>query len=294
MKLRHLETFVMVAEELHFGRAAARLNVAQPAVSQTIRGLEEHLGVALFDRTRRQVELTQAGELFLAEALRILGDLDSAVAAARQLGSGRRGRLRVGFTVACAVSVVPGLVVAFMEAHPEVDVSLIQLGTAAQIEALELGRLDLGFSVLTPPDPRITQRLVAPDRLHAFLPAGHPLGRRDEVEAREVLRHPFILTARAQEPRMHQEFHALCRAHQIEPRVVLEVEHLEAMLGFVAAGLGVSFAPSAASAFASDRVTSRPLTPPMRVDIHALWSARRLPPTAERFLAHLDEVGEPA
>ena len=288
MKLRHLETFIIVADELHFGRAAARLHVAQPAVSQTISGLEDSLGVELFDRTRRQVRLTEAGERFLEDTRRILGDLEQAKHSARRLAAGERGQLRIGFTVACAMSRIPSAIADFMKSNPGVEVSLRQLGTAAQLEALALGRLDIGFSVLAQPDDSIQRRLVAPDRLHVFLPAQHPLAVNEEVHVSDALRCPFVLMTREQEPQMHHAFHGLCRELGIEPAVVLEVDHLEAMLAFVAAGLGVSFAPSATNKLDASGVISRPLVPFIAVDIHALWSEQNLSPATRRFLQHID------
>lgn len=287
MKLRYLETFVVVADELHFGRAAEQLNVAQPAVSQTIAALEEELGAELFDRSRRQVSLTAAGEVFLEEARETLDQLDRASTLARRAAQGTHGRLVIGFTAACALSEMPAHITRFMRAHPGVDVRLRQMGTRDQLQHVRQGSMDVGFSVLPDADTELASRLVTADSLRAFFQDDHRFAHLDEVPVEQALAEPFLLMSREREPTMDRAFKRLCNEHEIDPNVVLEVDHLEAMMAFVAAGLGVSFAPSSAAELQLGGVASRPVTPPIDAGVSAIWSQEDLTPTAERFLERL-------
>jgi DNA-binding transcriptional LysR family regulator len=287
MKLRHLETFVLVAEELHFGRAATRLRVAQPAVSQTIASLEDELGAKLFDRGHRNVALTPAGEIFLRDARTILGDLDRAAHRARQAASGERGILELGFTAVCALSPISTSITRFIHAHPAVEVRLRQMGTREQVEALKLGRLDIGFSVLPQDDLDLDTRLIEPDTLHVFLASAHPLARVDHVPVADALRHPFLLMSRESEPSMHAAFRRLCHVHDVEPDIVAEIDGLDAMLAFVAAGLAISFAPSTAGRLRLDGVVSRPLTPAIEAGVTAMWRGEELGAAGRRLLVAL-------
>lgn len=287
MNLRHLETFLVVADELHFGRAAERLHVAQPAVSQTIAALEADLGVKLFDRSSRAVQLTAAGAAYVGEVEEIFRQIDRANASARSADEGTTGRLVVAFTAVCTLGFLPGVVVDFMRRHPEIAVELRQLGTAEQIDALAAGTIDIGFSILPDAHGPVHSRLVAPDELHLFLAADHPLAAHDRVEVADALAESFLLLSRDREPCVHKTFDRLCDAHQVDGDVVMQVDHLESMLAFVGAGLGVSLAPSIAAGLGLDGVTSRPLEPPVPSGISAIWDPDAAAPTTTRFLDHL-------
>lgn len=291
MRIRHLETFLVVAEELHFGRAAARLHVAQPAVSQTIAALERSIDVELFDRSRRRVRLTPAGVVFRDEVEGILARLSTAPILARRAARGATGRLTVAFMAACALGGLASSVTRFIHAHPAIDVRLLQMGTREQQEALGLGRIDLGFSVLPDETPGLVRRSITSDTLQVFVSETHPFACLERVPIAHVLESPFLLMSRKSEPAMHQVFDQLCRAHDIEPDVVLEVDHLDTMLAFVAAGLGISLAPSAAAALRLDGVVVRPTDPPMPAGTSALWPADGLAPTAQALLSHLEADG---
>lgn len=287
MKLRYLETFVVVADELHFGRAAARLHVAQPAVSQTIAALEEELGVRLFDRSRRQVRLTAAGTAYRAEAEAVLRRLSQAGDLARRADAGVSGRLVVGFTTVCAISGLAAFLTRFLHAEPEVQVQLLPMDTRAQVEALVLGQLDLGFTVEPLDDPALTVERVFDDALHAFVPRTHRFADQDRVAVAELLTEPLLLMSREREPAMHQALAHLCRRYDVRPDVVLEVDQLDTMLAFVAGGLGVSLAPSSAARLQLEGVVDRPLSPPIEAGVSVMWTA--LSPVAARVVAQLRE-----
>ena len=287
MKLRHLEVFLVVAEELHFGRAAARLRVAQPAVSQTIALLEQELGVQLFDRSKRRVVLSAAGEAYVEEVRGVFRQLEQASTVAREAQEGVRGRLTVGFTAVCTLGFLPGALVDFMRRHPWIAVSLKQLGTAEQSEALRLGAIDIGFSILPGGHEPVHSELIAPDELHVFFHAEHRLARWERIPVIEALDESFLLMSQEREPCVHRVFERLCDRHDKHARIALEVDHLESMFAFVAAGLGVALAPSVAGRLKMDGVTSRPLEPPIASGISAIWVPETMTPTTARFIEHL-------
>lgn len=285
MKLRYLETFIAVAEELHFGRAAARLHVAQPAVSQTISALEEELGVELFDRSNRRVRLTPAGRAYFENVADVFRQLEHASTAAHEADAGIRGRLVVGFTAVCTLGPLPGAIAEFMRHHPKVSIEARPMGTTEQVEALRLGTIDVGFSVLPGDLGPIHTQLVAPDELHVFLSTQHPLAEQDRVPMEAILGEPLVLMSRSREPCVHRFFDRAGDEHGLRGNVVMELDHLEAIFAFVAAGLGVSVAPSLAGRLELDGLTSRPLDPRVAAGISAIWIPASLSEPAARFLS---------
>ena len=287
MKLRHLEVFLIVADELHFGRAAARLRVAQPAVSQTIAALEEELGVQLFDRSSRRIRLSPAGEAYVDEVRGVFRMLDEASAVAREAHAGVRGRLTIGFTAVCTLGPLPGAIVQFMKRYPHVAVRLEQLSTADQVEALQRGTIDVGFTILPDDHAPVHSRLVTPDELHVFFADDHRLASWKRVPIAEILDEPFLLTSREREPCVHRSLDHMGEQHGTRAEVILEVDHLEATLSFVAAGLGISIAPSAAARLKLDGVSSRPLEPSVGAGMSAIWVPETATATSQRFLDEL-------
>ncbi|MEM9466674.1 MAG: LysR family transcriptional regulator [Actinomycetota bacterium] len=290
MKLRHLETFLVLADELHFGRTAERLHVAQPAVSQTISALEGELGLKLFDRSNRRVELTAAGAAYRQEVEQVFAQLDRASGAAHAAEAGVRGRLTIAFTAVCTLTFLPDLISRFIDDHPGVAVQLRQLGTAEQIDALRVGAIDVGFSILPNRHAPVHSQLIVDDELHVFLPAGHELAGHDHVATSRALDEPFLLMSREREPCVHETFARMCEQYAKPGRVVLEVDHLESMLAFVGAGMGVSLLPSIAGRLRLDGVESRPLDPPVPSGVSAVWDPAAVSPTTRRFLDRLDAV----
>ncbi|MEM9561949.1 MAG: LysR substrate-binding domain-containing protein [Actinomycetota bacterium] len=286
--LRHIHTFLVVAEELHVGRAAARLHVAQPAVSQTIAALEKRLGVELFDRSGRGIRLTAAGRAYADEVGGVLPTLEQATRAAKDAERGVRGRLAVGFTAVCSLGRLPGFLTEFMHRYPEIGVRLQQMGTAEQTDAVRLGSIDVGFTILPGgPDP-VHSRPVTADELHAFLRSDHALARHERVPVSDLLDEPFLLMSKEREPCVHQTFNRLCEQYGKRAEIFMEVDHLESMLAFVSAGAGVSLAPSTAGRLRLDGTTSRPLDPPIPAGVSVIWDPAVLTPTAQLFLDEID------
>ncbi len=244
MELRHLHCFVAVAEELHFGRAAARLHLTQPHLSRQIRSLEVELGVQLFTRTKRQVQLTDAARVFLEDARRLLAQAEQAIQTVKQAARGEVGQLRLSFTGAALHGVVPALIQAFRERYPQVELTLQELCTVEQVEALRLGKVDLGF--LHPPLTEQFLRLepLLSEPLVIALRQDHPLAERSKLPLQALANEPFILHPRPEGPHLYDQFLGLCERAGFRPRVVQEVAMHQTVIGLVAAGIGVALIPA--------------------------------------------------
>jgi DNA-binding transcriptional LysR family regulator len=274
MELRQLRYFVAVAEELHFRRAAERLHISQPPLSQQIRALEDELGVALLIRTRRRVQLTPAGEAFLRDARVLLGELDGAVATARRIDAGQTGRLRVGFVGSALLSIVPGTVERFRASRPGVAIELRERSTVDQLRAVAAGLVDVGL--VRPPiddDGGLRAETVLRERTVAALPAGHPLAALGRVPLRRLADEPLVLFPRDQAPGFHDLLIGALADTGAGPRVIQYAPEMLTIIGLVAAGTGVSLVPASVSRLALDGVAYRPVTGAPRSELVAITRA---------------------
>src|SRR5579875_59331 len=260
MELRQLRYFVAVAEELHFRRAAARLHVSQPPLSQQIAALERELGHRLLDRTRRRVALTAAGESFLRDARLMLAELDVAVSSARAIAAGQSGVLRVTFVGSALVSTVPASVQRFRRARPGVEVGLRERSTVEGLRALRTGAVDVAL-VRPPiePDEQLRTTAVLRERTVAALPEHHPLAQLRRVPLRRLAGQPLVMFPRAQAPGFHDLLMGRLAATGAPPHVVQYAPEMLTIIGLVAAGIGVSPVPASLAHLALDGVTYRPL-----------------------------------
>ena len=271
MELRQLRYFVAVAEELHFRRAAERLHISQPPLSQQIRSLEDELGFALLVRTRRRVELTAAGEAFLRDARSILGELDGAVATARRIDAGQTGRLRVGFVGSALLSLVPGTVERFRSSRPGVAIELRERSTVDQLRAVSAGVIDVGL--VRPPiedESGLRAATVLRERTVAALPAAHPLAALARVPLRRLAVEPLVLFPRAQAPGFHDLLIGALADTGTGPHVIQYAPEMLTIIGLVAAGTGVSLVPASVSRLALDGVAYRPVTGAPRSELVAI------------------------
>jgi DNA-binding transcriptional LysR family regulator len=243
VELRHLRYFVAVAGELSFTRAAERLGMSQPPLGQQIRQLEREVGVRLFERTKRRVELTEAGRVFLAAADRILRKADEAVDAARRAGRGEVGTLVVGFISSASYEVLPRLLGPYRERHPDVRLRFEQLTTSRQVQALAEGSLHVGLLGERQREGWLEQAVVAREELMAVLPAAHRLAGRRRVRLADLAGEPFVLHPREAAPRNHDRILALCQRAGFTARVEQEAAQSPTIAGLVAAGVGVSLLP---------------------------------------------------
>lgn len=242
--IRVLKTFIAAAREGHFGRAAERVHLSQPALSRQIGSLEDEVGVELFERAGRGVELTRAGADFLVFAERCVREYESGVAAARRTATGFGGTLKVGFvSPAIYANVVPVLISRFREEAPDVEVTLHELSSRPQAEALETGDLDVAF--LHPPVPGIDLELhtLFRQRFVAALPAKHPLAGESTIAASQLAQEPFIIFPRHRGPGLYDRIITACQTSGFSPRVVQEATRMQTIVSLVAAGIGVAIVP---------------------------------------------------
>ena len=260
MELRHLRYFVLVAEELHFGRAAARAGIAQPPLSQQIRSLEAELGVTLFYRTRRSVRLSEAGSALLPEAKRLLSDAERAREIARAAEAGRLGTLRLGFVGSLAFGWLPQFTRAMHVANPSVHLELCELTSEQQRIALRDDRIDLGVSRYPLAEPGVTSELIAGERLILAVPDDHRFaGDESPVQTRDLDGEDIIIFPREQGPPFFDQIMGLLRNSSAEPVIAQEAIQMSTILGLVSAGAGVAIVPESMSRLHLDGLAFREL-----------------------------------
>lgn len=286
MDLRHLRYFVAVAEERHFGRAAERLHMAQPPLSQAIRQLEADLGVVLLLRTTRRVDLTEAGAAYLARARSILAEMDEAAHEARRVAAGVVGRLAIGCVGSATYSLLPALSRHLATELPGVDFAFRgEMLAPDQVEALRSGAIDV--ALLRPPvaDLSLTVTPLRRDRLVVALPADHPLARRRQVRAVDLRDADLIVHSADRRSVMYDVVIGLFRDAGIDPRVRHEVGETSTLVTLVAGGLGVAVVPEPVTALALEGVTYRPLVrPAVSVELAVAHRAERHEPHLTRTI----------
>lgn len=285
MEFRHLRYFVVLAEELHFGRAAQRLAITQPPLSLNIQQLEASVGARLFERDSKGVRLTAAGQAFRASALALLAQAEQASALARGIQDGVIGRLRVGFVGSVLLRGLPQWLAAHQAAQPGIEIALSELNSQDQIDALLRDELDLGL-VHTPHVPAPLQAaLVHADPFMACVPAAHALARRRKVSLLELRDEPFVLFSRRASPDYHTRIVEMCGALGFHPKLRHEARHWLSVVALVAQGMGVSVVPAPLQRSGISGAVFKPLlqdVPPSPV--HAVWKAGSELPARSQFL----------
>ncbi|MCO2273399.1 LysR family transcriptional regulator [Pseudomonas aeruginosa] len=291
MELRHLRYFIAVAEELHFGRAAERLGISQPPLSQQIQALEEEIGARLFERTNRRVELTDAGRLFLDESRQVLAQVDKAVLLARRAHLGELGELKIGFTSSAPfTSTIPSSIHAFRKAYPDVHLDLQEMSSRQVLKALFEESLQVG----------VIRPLALPDAVHwvelfreplvAVLRADHPLaaGSEDGLAIAALAEEPFVFFPRSYGTGLYDQVIALTRQAGFSPRIAQEASEAMTIIGLVSAGLGVSILPASFRRTRVDGVVYRTLSDPEATT--AVWLVRRQNEGSPLALSFIDLV----
>ncbi|HEX4033493.1 MAG TPA: LysR substrate-binding domain-containing protein [Solirubrobacteraceae bacterium] len=291
MELRHLRYFLAVADELHFHRAAARLHISQPPLSQQIRALEQELGVTLLARNRRRVSLTAAGESFRDDARMILGAVDRASERARSVARGSLGTLSVGFVGSAMFSpTLPDILRDFRAQNPDVELLLRELPTVAQLNALTGGELDVG--VIRGPiperdvDPGIELMTIQREHLVAALPAAHPLAARRRLRAESLRGETFVILARREAPGLFAGLASTMGEAGGVPEDVLEVAEMQTIISLVAGGFGVSLVPESVGQIDRSGVAFRAIagrTP--TIELALAWRTGSTSPVLAAFLA---------
>ncbi len=261
MDLRHLRYFVAVAEEGHITRAAERLGMQQPPLSQQIRALEAELEVQLFRRKPRGVELTEAGEGLLADARRILAEVAATLDRTRRTARGELGRLAVGFTASAPFHpFVTRSLREFRAASPGVTVILEEAGTADLVADVRAERLDVAFVRSTEPAGEgVTFHSLLEEPMVAALPAAHPLAQGKPLRLAALAAEPFVLYRRTSGPGLYDAIVGACHRAGFAPRIEQEAPRITATLNLVAAGLGVTLVPRSLSSLQADAIAYRPL-----------------------------------
>lgn len=290
MELRHLRYFVAVAEELHFGRAARRLNMAQPPLSQAIRALEAELEVTLFERSSRRVGLTDAGAVFLERARRTLDAADKAVSEARRAAGGELGRLAVGFMSSAMLPTFPPILRRFRQHRPDVEVAFGQMASDEQLHAAADGRIDLGFVDVPAPGGTLDVDGVAlrvepvwRETIVAAVPLEHSYAGRTRIGLAELASSPFVMMPRQPAAGLHDGVIQLCRAAGFSPTVVHEAAQLPAVVTMVAAGVGVALVPACVAKPWAGALAFVPLHEPAHVDVAIVRRADDASPALAGF-----------
>ncbi|MER2536485.1 MAG: LysR substrate-binding domain-containing protein [Rhizobiaceae bacterium] len=292
MDLKHLKYFVAVAEELHFTRAAARLNMTQPPLSQAIGRLEESLGFRLFVRTRRKVQLTDAGRVLLRESRGLLSGAQHALHLASNAASGDVGHVRIAFPPwSEATAIFVDIVREFGKRFPDITVDLHSMPSQAAATALLEGRVDLAF-LATPPDPPpgILTEPVLSDSIAVALPEGHPLSGNATIPLGMLASEPQIAVAG---DRMEPFYHLvkfLCRQAGFSLQTRHAIDHPQTTLALVSAGLGVSLVPASYAVLGRPHVVFRPVEPSLQVQLLAAWRADEISAVLDSFIEVIRDV----
>lgn len=285
MELRQLKYFIAVAEELNFGRAAARLHLSQPPVTRQIQALEDELGAQLFVRTPKGVVLTPAGEALLRDAISIRTLVAQAVDRAQRAGRGQTGVLDVGVYGSSALNIVPKILAAFTKTHPDVKILLHNAHRSLQIEALRQGRILIAFDRYIPDDEDLAVERVARERLLVALHANHPLASRPVISVGDLRGEPMIMPGGLNALTANVAL-SLCRAHGLEPNVAREVSDVITGVTLVACDQGLALVPESATSFQLPSLVYRPLKEGNEnfMELHCLYLKREQSPLLRELL----------
>ncbi|MBZ9567580.1 LysR family transcriptional regulator [Modicisalibacter tunisiensis] len=272
MELRHLRYFRVVAEELNLTRAARRLHMSQPPLTRQINQLEEEVGAKLFSRSTRGMTLTPAGQFFLEHTLQILEKLDTAVAGTRRLARHHRELFGIGFVPSVFYGQLP-LLVRQLRQKDDIELTLAELTTVQQVQALKAGRIDIGFGRLRIDDPEVVQQVLFDEPMIVAMPTGHPLeGTRPTLA--ELAEYPHVLFPAAPRPSLADIVLGMYRRRGLKIEVVQEANELQTTLGLIASGFGITLVPEQVRRLQRDGVTYTDLAD-RHITIPILCSRRR-------------------
>jgi Transcriptional regulator len=286
MELRHLIYFITVAEELHFGRAAERLQMTQPPLSKQIQQLEDEMGVVLFKRNKRHVELTTAGEFFLSEARQVIAQLDQAVETAQRAQRGEFGRLVIGFVGSATYDILPQFIREYRHKFPHVAVILHELSTPQQVSALIGGRIDLGL--LHPPISSSLIETVPVKRGVAALSLSKndPLAKKNKISIEDLRNKSFIVVSREIWPGLYDEFLSLFKDAGFRPKIVQEATEYQMVVGLVSAGIGIGVVPATAEKLFNLEVVYREIeSHPLRAVLSMAHLKKNENPALKQFIS---------
>ena len=297
MEFRHLRYFLVLAEELHFGRAARRLSMSQPPLSLNIQQLEASVGTRLFTRNSKQVALTAAGKAFVPAARGLLDQAIQAAALAKDVGQGLVGSLNIGFAGTMLYSGLPEILARFQAQHPLLRVMLKELSSSEQLIELAHERLDLGFVHTTRVPPGLSQILVASQAFVCCLPSGHPLAVQPELSLALLQGEPFAVVSRTVSPDYHQRILQTCLDAGFYPEIRYELQHWLSVVALVSRGMGVALVPAALQQsalpgtvfvpFMALELRAQATTP---YETHCLWKTSRTSGGSAALTSFVDAV----
>jgi DNA-binding transcriptional LysR family regulator len=287
MELRHIRYFVAVAEALHFTRAAAKLRIAQPALSQQIRALEDELGVRLLERTNRKVTLTHAGSVFLEESRALLASAQRATMRAVQADRGQVGRLNIGYVLSTTGRTLTRAVRDFTRTHPDVDLVLHDFGEAQQWMQLLDGQLDIAITRTRKDHDALASRPLERGHLTVLLPPGHRLATKTKITLKQLAGEPFIIGRDADFPSYNQFLRSLCQQAGFELRVRQQVRDLASIHWMVSASMSLGFSSSGLEDLCRKETVTLPLHPKIPTKLWLQWRRTGVSPTLKHFLATL-------
>ena len=300
MELRHLRYFRTVASELHFGRAAEKLHIAQPPLSHQIRQLETELGFELFNRTKRSVALTPAGHVFLTQVDRIFQQLEQAIEIGRKTSRGELGQISIGFVGSATYNILPSILQQFRDRYPQVRIELHELTTDRQLIWLHEGRIDIGL--MRPPiiEPDVSSQVIFQESLVVALPVTHQLATMATIDLSSLATEPFILFPRQLAPGLYDPIITICQAAGFSPLVVQECIQMQTIVSLVSANMGVSILPESIQEVQRYGVVYKPIQDPtvpistlvrQLATISIVWRTNDDSPTINRLLEIALEIG---
>jgi DNA-binding transcriptional LysR family regulator len=274
MELKHLTSFIAIAEQLSFVRASKQLHLSQPALTGQIQKLEEELGVQLLFRNRRSVRLTDAGKIFLAESRSTLAKARQAAERAQRAARGEIGRVRIGFVSSAALQILPGIVVAFRKRYPNVSLDLMNLRTVSQVKGLIGDSIDIGFLRLPLSHDQLKITVVHREPFVLILPKGHALARKQQVSISALQDEPFVAYGRRWAPGFFDAIVQMCTREGFSPHITQETGEMYTAIALVAAGVGVAILPRSVVLAQSKNVVMKPL--PSSVGVSEIAVAVRM------------------
>lgn len=259
LTFRQLRYFLVLTEELHFGRAAKRLHISQPPLSASLRQLEEELGVQLFDRNSKSVTMTAAGEVFQRQVRHLLEQLDGSRNLVQRVAAGASGILRVGFTQAMIFRQLPAALKRLQSMHPGIELQLLERNSADLVDAVESGQLDVGFIHSMPLPETLSSLTIANEPFLCCLPVNHPLANRDTVKIHDLIGEPLIMFTRSLAPHYYDRLVSLFHITDLEPNIKHEVSQWLTIVALVSQGMGVALVPQALAETMFSNIVFRPL-----------------------------------
>lgn len=296
VELRHIRAFHAVAETLSFRQASERLGIAQPALSRTIKTLEEALRTSLFRRTTRVTRLTASGRSFLKHTADIVADLDRAIDLAQRAHSGLTGELRVGFNDLVITNIVPQLIRRFRSDHPHIEVTLIDESTPQALEMVLDEECDIAFIVDQHLPPELDRIVVRDEEIVCVLPASHELARKESVSVTDLAEEPFIMGRWDAWKTTSRPIRDFCISNGFVPKIIQEADHSDGIMGLVAAEMGVTLHLDSALVHSMKGIAVRPLHErPPEIRTAAIWrrDCRSASPALDHFITAITDIASP-